>query len=127
MLMAAAAKRGAGGISIANLQQTGGQHEVLCRSLASLVVERERLDAAIVPGQLPDPPAAVYLYSPHRRAERPAAHLQHFKVIIQVDGYPGFERLPAAGYIQLAAAGLTHAASSTRCIRPRAHPSRPKR
>jgi transposase len=51
----------------------------------------------------PDPPAAVYLYSPDRRAERPAAHLQHFKGIIQVDGYPGFERLPAAGYIQLAA------------------------
>src|SRR5947209_1846998 len=51
----------------------------------------------------PDPPAAVYLYSPDRRAERPAAHLRHFKGIIQVDGYPGFERLPAAGYIQLAA------------------------
>lgn len=51
----------------------------------------------------PDPPAAVYLYSPDRRAERPAAHLRHFKGIIQVDGYPGFERLPAAGHIQLAA------------------------
>jgi transposase len=50
-----------------------------------------------------DPPAAVYLYSPDRRAERPAAHLQNFKGIIQVDGYPGFERLPAAGHIQLAA------------------------
>ena len=51
----------------------------------------------------PDPPAAVYLYSPDRRAERPAAHLEHFKGVVQVDGYPGFERLPAAGYIQLAA------------------------
>ena len=51
----------------------------------------------------PEPPAAVYLYSQDRRAERPAAHLQHFKGVIQVDGYPGFERLPAAGHIQLAA------------------------
>lgn len=51
----------------------------------------------------PDPPAAVYLYSPDRRAERPAAHLRHFKGIVQVDGYPGFDRLPAAGHIQLAA------------------------
>jgi hypothetical protein len=51
----------------------------------------------------PDPPAAVYLYSPDRRAERPATHLAKFKGIVQVDGYPGFERLPAAGHIQLAA------------------------
>jgi transposase len=50
-----------------------------------------------------DPPAAVYLYSPDRRAERPAAHLKQFKGIIQVDGYPGFERLPNGGRIQLAA------------------------
>jgi hypothetical protein len=51
----------------------------------------------------PDPPAAVYFYSPDRRAERPATHLARFKGIVQVDGYPGFERLPAAGVIQLAA------------------------
>lgn len=51
----------------------------------------------------PDPPAAVYLYSPDRRAERPIAHLEHFKGTVQVDGYPGFERLSAAGHIQLAA------------------------
>jgi transposase len=51
----------------------------------------------------PDPPAAVYLYSPDRRAERPAAHLQRFKGIVHVDGYPGFDRLAAAGHIQLAA------------------------
>jgi transposase len=40
-----------------------------------------------------DPPAAVYLYSPDRKAERPAAHLAKFKGVVQVDGYPGFERL----------------------------------
>jgi transposase len=42
-----------------------------------------------------DPPAAVYFYSPDRRAERPAAHLARFQGILQVDGYPGFERLSA--------------------------------
>jgi hypothetical protein len=36
-------------------RQTDGRHEVLCRSLASLVVERERLDAAIVRGEAADP------------------------------------------------------------------------
>jgi transposase len=51
----------------------------------------------------PDPPAAVYFYSPDRRAERPATHLATFKGIVQVDGYPGFDRLPAGGDIQLAA------------------------
>src|SRR5215204_7165158 len=50
----------------------------------------------------PDPPAAVYLYSPDRRADRPAAHLERFEGIVHVDGYPGFERLATAGHIQLA-------------------------
>jgi transposase len=40
----------------------------------------------------PDPPAAVYFYSPDRKAERPAAHLERFHGILQVDGYAG---LPA--------------------------------
>jgi transposase len=47
------------------------------------------------PWQGPDPPAAVYLYSPDRKAERPAAHLAKFKGVLQVDGYPGFEQLGA--------------------------------
>jgi len=51
----------------------------------------------------PEPPAAVYFYSPDRRAERPAAHLAKFKGIVQVDGYPGFERLTERGDIVLAA------------------------
>ena len=41
----------------------------------------------------PDPPAAVYLYSPDRKAERPASHLARFRGIVQVDGYPGFAQL----------------------------------
>jgi transposase len=51
----------------------------------------------------PEPPAAVYFYSPDRRSERPAGHLERFKGVVQVDGYPGFERLCAGGQIQLAA------------------------
>src|SRR5471032_3093984 len=39
------------------------------------------------PWQGPDPPAAVYLYSPDRKAERPLAHLASFKGTVQVDGY----------------------------------------
>ena len=35
----------------------------------------------------PDPPAAVYFYSPDRRAERPAAHLE------QLQGRPAGRRL----------------------------------
>jgi transposase len=51
----------------------------------------------------PDPPAAVYFYSPDRKAERPASHLEGFQGILQVDGYAGFERLTAGGDIVLAA------------------------
>jgi transposase len=51
----------------------------------------------------PEPPAAVYFYSPDRRAERPAGHLAHFKGILQVDGYAGFEQLTTGGGIVLAA------------------------
>ena len=50
-----------------------------------------------------DPPAAVYFYSPDRRAERTAAHLGRFRGILQVDGYAGFEQLTARGDIVLAA------------------------
>jgi transposase len=50
-----------------------------------------------------DPPAAIYFYSPDRRAERPASHLDHFKGILQVDGYAGFEQLTRRGDITLAA------------------------
>src|SRR5258708_7582879 len=50
----------------------------------------------------PEPPAAVYLYSPDRKAEHPASHLAGFSGIVQVDGYPGFDRLTSGGRIQLA-------------------------
>jgi hypothetical protein len=51
----------------------------------------------------PDPPAAVYFYSPDRKAVRPATHLENFKGVLQVDGYAGFETLAASGEVVLAA------------------------
>lgn len=51
----------------------------------------------------PEPPAAVYVFAPDRKAERPAAHLTHFRGVLHVDGYAGFERLTGAGNITLAA------------------------
>ena len=51
----------------------------------------------------PAPPAAVYFYSADRKAERPAAHLDRFRGILQVDGYAGFETLAASGEVVLAA------------------------
>jgi transposase len=50
----------------------------------------------------PAPPAAVYLFAPDRKAERPASHLGSFKGILHVDGYAGFEKLTANGDIVLA-------------------------
>jgi transposase len=51
----------------------------------------------------PAPPAAVYLFAPDRKAERPVAHLARFKGVVHVDGYAGFERLTARGDVVLAA------------------------
>ncbi len=50
-----------------------------------------------------EPPAAVYLFAPDRKAERPVSHLEHFKGVLHVDGYAGFERLTGKGDIMLAA------------------------
>jgi transposase len=66
----------------------------------------------------PDPPAAIYLYSPDRKAERPAAHLAKFKGVAQVDGYPGFEQLstdnPARGLLGPCAAQVLRGPSGDR-------------
>ena len=51
----------------------------------------------------PEPPAAVFLFAPDRKAERPASHLENFKGVLHVDGYAGFERLAATGDVVLAA------------------------
>jgi transposase len=39
------------------------------------------------------PPAAAYFYSPDRRGEHPAAHLETFTGFLQADAYAGFEAL----------------------------------
>jgi transposase len=51
----------------------------------------------------PAPPAAVYLFAPDRKAQRPASHLENFKGVLHVDGYAGFEQLTSNGDIILAA------------------------
>jgi transposase len=51
----------------------------------------------------PEPPAAVYLYAPDRKAERPASHLEDFKGVLHVDGYAGFEQLAINSDVVLAA------------------------
>jgi transposase len=50
----------------------------------------------------PEPPTAVYFYSPDRKAERPASHLGRYTGIVQVDGYAGFERLAAGAQAKAA-------------------------
>jgi len=49
------------------------------------------------------PPAAIFVFAPDRKSERPASHLEHFSGVLHVDGYAGFERLQARGNVVLAA------------------------
>lgn len=51
----------------------------------------------------PAPPAAIYLFAPDRKAERPVAHLADFRGVLHVDGYAGFEQLADKEGITLAA------------------------
>src|SRR6202165_3885601 len=49
-----------------------------------------------------DPPGVAYVYAPDRKAERPIAHLEGFKGILQVDGYAGYRVLAERGDVRLA-------------------------
>jgi transposase len=49
-----------------------------------------------------DPPGVAYVYAPDRKAERPIAHLEGFKGILQVDGYAGYRKLAERGDVRLA-------------------------
>src|ERR1700681_1978265 len=49
-----------------------------------------------------DPPGVAYVYAPDRKAERPIAHLEGFKGILQVDGYAGYRKLADRGNVRLA-------------------------
>jgi transposase len=51
----------------------------------------------------PAAPAAIFVFAPDRKSERPAAHLEQFSGVLHVDGYAGFERLQARGNVVLAA------------------------
>jgi transposase len=44
----------------------------------------------------------AYVYAPDRKAERPIAHLEGFKGIVQVDGYAGYPKLAEGGDVRLA-------------------------
>jgi len=68
----------------------------------------------------PEPPAAVYLFAPDRKAERPASHLEHFRGVLHVDGYVGFEPLADKGDVVLAE---SRDASSMKWRRQLTHPS----
>jgi transposase len=39
------------------------------------------------------PPAICYFYSPDRKGERPAKHLENFKGVLHADAYPGYDKL----------------------------------
>ncbi len=52
---------------------------------------------------IPEPAAVWFAYSPDRKGEHPAKHLNDFKGILQADGYAGFDRLYASGEIYEAA------------------------
>lgn len=55
------------------------------------------------PAASAEAPAVWFQYSPDRKGERPVAHLQTFKGILQADGYAGFDQLYARGDILEAA------------------------
>ena len=50
-----------------------------------------------------EPAAVWFAYSPDRKGEHPAAHLQNYSGILQADGYAGFNNLYATGRILEAA------------------------
>ena len=49
-----------------------------------------------------DPPLAVYVYAPNRKAEQPIAHLADFAGVVQVDGYAGYRALERKNSVRLA-------------------------
>ena len=49
-----------------------------------------------------DPPLAVYVYAPNRKAEQRIAHLADFAGVVQVDGYAGYRPLAQKNSVQLA-------------------------
>jgi transposase len=50
-----------------------------------------------------EPPAVWFQYSPDRKSEHPARHLETFRGVLQADGFAGFNRLYETGRITEAA------------------------
>jgi transposase/LmbE family N-acetylglucosaminyl deacetylase len=48
------------------------------------------------------PPAAVFLFSPERKGERPADHLAGFSGFLQADAYAGFDKLYGERIVEVA-------------------------
>jgi transposase len=70
----------------------------------------------------PEPPAAIYVYAPDRKAERPASHLEQFTGVLHVT--PGSSRWRTKGTSCSPHAGAIRDASSTTWRRPRTRRSR---
>lgn len=51
----------------------------------------------------PQPPAAVFFYSPDRKGEHPKAHLKGFTGVLHADGYAGFNAVFETGQVTEAA------------------------
>ena len=51
----------------------------------------------------PQPPAAVFFYSPDRKGEHPKAHLKNFAGVLHADGYAGFNPVFETGSVTEAA------------------------
>jgi hypothetical protein len=71
------------------------------------------------------PPAAVYSYSPDRKAEHPQDHLKDFTGVLHADGYAGLNVLFDGGRVR-PRVGRMSGASSLMFMPPTARPS-PKR
>nr|WP_272916514.1 IS66 family transposase [Qipengyuania pelagi] len=68
----------------------------------------------------PAPPAAVYLFAPDRKAERPLAHLERFKGVLHVDGYAGLRTPPLKVGLKLF--GRIESRAVTNSSQIRSHP-----
>jgi transposase len=60
------------------------------------------------PAGTTEPPAVWFQYSPDRKSEHPARHLESFRGVLQADGFAGFNRLYETGRI-IEAACWAHA------------------
>jgi len=60
---------------------------------------KRRSNRGSLPAHLP---RVAYVYAPDRTAERPIAHLDGFKGVLQVDGYGGYRKLAEKNEVSLA-------------------------